>query len=111
MVDSLVFVAKHKYDAAISLAEEFYLAKISLLYDSLRTYLEVVALAEGYKVLNHECYRSFIEEILHEQQRAKEFNDMRKVRNAINYYGHQVEEADEVQHKLISLISLVKTLF
>jgi len=41
-------------------------SKISLAYDSLRELLEALALKNGFKIYNHECYTAFLKEILKE---------------------------------------------
>lgn len=73
-------------------------SKLSLAYDSLRELLEALALKKGYKVYNHECYTAFLKEIVGESDRGSEFDELRKARNAVNYYGKELtaEEAREV---------------
>ena len=73
-------------------------SKLSLAYDSLRELLEALSLKNGYKVYNHECYAAFLKEVMKESYKADEFNEIRKVRNAVNYYGKEIstEEASEI---------------
>lgn len=73
-------------------------SKISLAYDALRELLEMLALQQGYKIYNHECYTAFLKEILQKSPWGDEFDELRRIRNAINYYGKAVlpEEAREV---------------
>lgn len=73
-------------------------SKLSLAYDSLRELLEALALKKGYKVYNHECYAAFLKEVIGESERGNEFDELRKARNAVNYYGKELaaEEAGEV---------------
>lgn len=73
-------------------------SKLSLAYDSLRELLEALALKKGYKVYNHECYMAFLKEVIGESDRGNEFDELRKARNAVNYYGEELtpEEAREV---------------
>jgi len=80
-------------------------SKLSLAYDSLRELLEALALKNGYKVYNHECYTAFLKEIIKENYKADEFDDIRKIRNAVNYYGKEisVEEANEIIAKIKKL--------
>ena len=80
-------------------------SKLLLAYDSLRELLEALALKNGYKVYNHECYTAFLKEIIKENYKADEFDDIRKIRNAVNYYGKEisVEEANEVIAKIKKL--------
>jgi len=69
-------------------------SKISLVYDSLRELLEALSIKNDYKIYNHECYVPFLKEILRENEIAEEFDDVRKIRNQINYYGKEVSILD-----------------
>ena len=82
------------------------IGKISLLYDALREYLECAALEKGYKIYNHECYTAFLREIMEMSREADIFDELRKARNAINYYGREVdkEEGEEIIKRLKILI-------
>ena len=73
-------------------------SKLTLAYDSLRELLEALALKKGYKVYNHECYAAFLKEVIGESDKGNEFDELRKARNAVNYYGKELtaEEAVEV---------------
>ena len=95
-----------KIRSAGVLPEDLYYAKIVLLYDALRTLLEITALQEGYKIYNHECYTAFLKEILKMSKEGDLFDELRKVRNNINYYGMQLshQEASEVIKQLKALI-------
>ena len=80
-------------------------SKLSLAYDSLRELLEALALRKGYKVYNHECYTAFIKEVLRESEKGDEFDDIRKERNSVNYYGKEisVDEANTAIEKIRKL--------
>ena len=65
-------------------------SKFSLAYDSLREVLEALSLKNGFKVYNHECYTYFIKEILKENYKGDEFDEIRKARNKVNYYGQEI---------------------
>lgn len=65
-------------------------SKISLAYDSLRELLEALAIKNGYKIYNHECYTCFLKEILNESSKGDEFDELRKIRNSINYYAKDI---------------------
>jgi len=84
-------------------------SKISLVYDSLRELLEVLALKKGYKIYNHECYTAFLKELIGESRRGDEFDEIRKVRNAINYYGKAIttEEATDVVERIETLRNFI----
>lgn len=80
-------------------------SKISLLYDSLRELLEALSILKGYKVYNHECYTCFLKEILNESTKGDEFDELRKIRNGINYYAKDisVQESREVLTRIKNL--------
>ena len=60
----------------------------------MRILLEIIALDKGYKIYNHECYTSFLKEILGMSREADIFDRQRKIRNSINYYGKEISEAE-----------------
>jgi len=88
-------------------------SKISLTYDALRELLEAVAIENGYKVYNHECYCAFLREILNESGLADSFDSFRKARNAVNYYGRNVlgGEAERLLNEMHSFIQKVNERF
>lgn len=100
LINSLLKTSQNKLDSEdkLSLDEITSVSKISLLYDSLRELLEVLALKNGFKIYNHECYACFLKEKLNHSNLAEEFDDLRKIRNSINYYGKEVsiQEAKDV---------------
>ena len=84
-------------------------SKVSLAYDSLREILEALSLKEGYKIYNHECYASFLKEIINESEKGDEFDELRKIRNDINYYAKNisVEESEEIIKRIKNLRHLI----
>ncbi len=104
MASSLIKASENKLTSAeeLKLREQTAAAKISLIYDSVRELLEAMALRKGFKIYNHICYTAFLEEVINEKELAEDFDDLRKVRNDINYYGKEIslEEAKEVLDKL-----------
>tara|TARA_Y100000034_G_C6612221_1_gene266634 strand:+ start:57 stop:305 length:249 start_codon:yes stop_codon:yes gene_type:complete len=56
----------------------------------LRELLEALTIKNKYKIYNPECYTSFLKEILKESEKAEEFDELRKIRNNINYYGKEI---------------------
>lgn len=106
LVRSAREIAKLKVESADALPSHLYIGVISLLYDALREYLECVALEHGYKVYNHECYAAFLKEVINCSREADQFDEIRKVRNGINYYGKKVsrEEADAIIRAIRQLI-------
>lgn len=99
-----------KYNGAAILPYEYYYASITLLYDTLRIFLECLALQKGYKIYNHECYVSFLREIIGDSVIAEEFDKQRMIRNGINYYGREMtpDEGKAVIDELKSLITRIK---
>ena len=81
-----------------------------MLYDSLRERLEGLALLHGYKIYNHECYASFLSEVLHERELSHAFNRVRLIRNSINYYGKRLslDDSREITKEIENLIQKVK---
>lgn len=107
MISSLKGIAEVKIESADKLPDNLFYGKITLLYDALREYLECMALENGYKIYNHECYSSFLKEIMYLDTEAELFDELRKVRNSINYYGRKVSE-DEAEHIISRLKMLIK---
>lgn len=107
LINSLIKSSKNKMDSAnsMNLNEVTTSSKISLIYDSLREILEALALKEGFKIYNHECFCSFLMEICKEEKFSREFNEFRKIRNQINYYAKEVsiEEAQIFIKEMIEL--------
>ena len=87
-------------------------SKLSLAYDSLRELLEALALKKGYKVYNHECYTAFIKEVVGESEKGEEFDDLRKERNSVNYYGKEIfeEEANATIERMKKLRNFMAAL-
>ena len=88
LIASLIKASKNKLDSEekLELSEITLSSKISLLYDSLRELLEALAIKKGYKIYNHECYTYFLKEIMNESIKGDEFDELRRIRNAVNYY-------------------------
>ncbi len=84
----------------------------TLFYDSLREYLEVIALKKGYKIYNHDCFYHFLREEMFLLSFAELFNSLRLLRNKINYYGKKLslDRALEAIHLAKKMIEEVKTL-
>ena len=93
LIDSLIKSSKNKMTDSDKLEIDHIVAssKVSLAYESLRERLEAIAIFHGYKIYNHECFSSFINEILKEKDIANEFDRIRRIRNKINYYGKELD--------------------
>jgi len=85
---------KLKTEGMIVLNKDTSTSKISLAYDALRELLEALAISNGYKIYNHECYCSFLKEIMKESTISNRFDSLRKIRNKINYYGKEVDPTE-----------------
>ena len=92
LIASLIKTSKNKLDSEeeLGLSEITLTSKISLLYDSLRELLEALSIKNGYKIYNHECYVYFLKEIMNESIKGDEFDELRRIRNAVNYYAKDV---------------------
>jgi len=80
-------------------------SKVTLAYDSLRELLEALSLKNKYKIYNHDCYTPFLKEVLNESEKGDDFDELRKIRNGLNYYGKDItpEEAEEIIKRIKKL--------
>ncbi len=108
MINSILKTSKDKIESEnlLPLNSTTISSKISLAYDSLRELLEATALKNGFKIYNHECYTPFIKEILKDSNLGDEFDEIRRLRNSINYYGKEIskEECIEIVNNIKNLI-------
>ena len=109
LIVSLLSSAEKKITAEAILPEDLSEPKISLIYDALRAILEALALKKGFKIYNHECYTAFLKEVMDESQLGDKFDEYRKLRNAINYYGKQIKQ-DEAKELIKGIKKLIKIL-
>ena len=113
-IKSLIKTSKNKFDSEnqLEMSDVTAASKLSLAYDSLRELLEALAIKKGYKIYNHECYTAFLKEILNESDRGDEFDDIRKIRNAVNYYGKDIttEEAAKAIERIKKLRSFINNM-
>lgn len=107
LMESLLKTSNNKLESSekLELSDITSGSKISLLYDSLREILEALAIKNGFKVYNHECYTYFLKEILNEILIGDEFDELRKIRNDINYYGKaiSINEAKDILKRIKEL--------
>lgn len=96
LIKSLTESSRDKLESEKRLAMDDVTAasKLTLAYGALRELLEALALKNGYKVYNHECYTAFLKEIVGESEMGDEFDEIRRLRNAINYYGKRISARD-----------------
>ena len=96
LIESLKITSQKRFETAGRLELDDITAGsiITLYYDSLRELLEALAIKEGYKIYNHDCYCSFLKEIMGEETLSSIFDKFRRVRNDINYYGKDLDVKD-----------------
>jgi len=106
-VESLKKSSENKIKSSdeLKMNETTSVSKFILAYDSLREILESLSLKNGYKIYNHECYTAFLKEVIKQSNLGDEFDEIRKVRNAVNYYGKELSIEDS-----LNLISKTKKL-
>ena len=77
-------------------------------YDTLRSLLEAIASTEGYKIYSHEAFTFYLKE-KGENILAEKFDRFRKIRNAINYYGKDID-VEECRENIKSMINVLNSL-
>ena len=111
LIESLLKSSSKKLNAQklLQLDDNTATSKITLVYDALRELLEALSISKGYKIYNHECYASFLKEIVNESNFGDIFNNFRKIRNDINYYGKDVS-ADEAKPVIDGMADFIESL-
>lgn len=111
LIKSLIKTSRNKMESEekLNLTPVTSVSKISLAYDSLREILEALSIKEGYKIYNHECYTYFLKEILKQDLNGEEFDELRKIRNSINYYGKDlsIREAEDILKRIKKLRKII----
>ena len=114
LIKSLIISSKNKLESEsqLSMTETTASSKLSLAYDSLRELLEALALKNKYKIYNHECYTAFLKEILSQSGKGDEFDEIRKIRNDVNYYGKDIsiKEVNAIIKRIKSLRIFISNL-
>jgi len=114
MIKSLIKSSKNKIESEnkLPMSDVTAASKLSLAYDSIRELLEALALKNGYKIYNHECYTAFLKEVLRKSFDGDEFDDIRRVRNAANYYEKELSivEANDIIKRIRNLRARVTKL-
>ena len=64
------------------------------------------AIKKGFKIYNHECFTAFLKEFMDLDSESIDFDNFRKIRNSINYYGEDITIEDA--ESLISKIRLLR---
>lgn len=77
-------------------------------YEALREVIEAICLKDGLKVYSHEAFTYFLKE-KGEDSTAIKFDNLRKLRNSVNYYGEKVN-ASEVKAAKEEIIEMIKEL-
>jgi len=106
-IESLKIQSNKKFETAkrTIIDETTASTKFCNFYDSIRILLEAIALKKGFKIYSHECFTSFLKEILLLEGEAVTFNRIRLIRNSINYYGEDLlpKNAEPLIEELIKL--------
>ena len=78
-------------------------------YEALREVVEAISLKEGFKVYSHEAFTYFLKE-KNENLMSVKFDNLRKLRNSINYYGEKVNisEVESAKEEINELINNLK---
>lgn len=112
LINSLIKASskKQQTEKMLKLDDTTATSKLSLAYDALRELLEALAITKGHKIYNHECFCAFLKEVLNESGLGDQFNKIRKIRNAINYYGKDIttEEAEQIINEITALTGKIK---
>lgn len=115
LIESLLRSSSKKFQTQklIKIDNDTASSKITLIYDAMREILEALAVSKGYKIYNHECYCAFLKEVMKESLLGDNFNNFRKIRNDINYYGKDIsaEEAKPLIDNMIAFIRTIKMKF
>ena len=112
LIKSLIRSSENKLSSAklLPLNETTISSTFSLYYDSLRELLEALAIKNKIKIYNHECFKFLLGK--YARKDALAFDQIRKMRNSINYYGRSIsrEQAQVLLTDLNRLINKVKLL-
>ena len=78
-------------------------------YEALREVTEAMCLKEGFRVYSHEAFTFFLKE-KGEIQASLKFDNLRKLRNSVNYYGENIDasEVKAAKEEIIDLINHLK---
>jgi hypothetical protein len=77
------------------------------LYEGLREYCEAIGFLKGYKFLDNESIGFFLRDILKEQSLFNKFDRYRRLRNAINYYGEDID-IETVKEAITEIPKMIK---
>ena len=78
-------------------------------YEALREVTEAMCLKEGFRVYSHEAFAFFLKE-KGEIPKSVKFDNLRKLRNSVNYYGEKVNasEVNAAKDQIVELIRYLK---
>ena len=78
-------------------------------YEALREVAEAMCLKEGFRVYSHEAFTFFLKE-KGEIPESVKFDNLRKLRNSVNYYGEKIDasEVKAAKDEIIELINYLK---
>ncbi|HIH11804.1 TPA: hypothetical protein HA241_06450 [Candidatus Woesearchaeota archaeon] len=108
---SLLNAAEDALRAAseLQLQEHNFKSIMRELYEALRQCCEAFGYLKGYKFQSHEVIVYFLEDIIHEADLSRKFDRYRKIRNGINYYGHDVAK-ETIEKALQEIPEMVEKL-
>lgn len=74
-------------------------------YTSLIELLHALTISRGVSVKNHICLAYFLRDVMNNKELFNRFDECRKQRNSLIYYGDQImpEKAKEITNKTLSL--------
>ena len=78
------------------------------LYEALRQYCEALGYLQGYKFSSHESITYFLKEIVRDDHLSLRFDQYRKLRNDLNYYGRAISQ-ETIQKALIEVPRMIDT--
>ena len=115
LIESLLKSSSKKFQTQklLKLDDDTASSKITLIYDAMREILESLAISKGYKIYNHECYCAFLKEIMKESSLGDTFNNFRKIRNDIDYYGKDISanDAKQIIRGMVAFMDFIKREF
>jgi hypothetical protein len=83
------------------------------LYQGLREYCEALGYNKGFKFLSHQSITFFLSDYLNKKILSAKFDNYRKLRNGLNYYGNEIS-INTVKNALVEIpriIEKIKQLF
>jgi hypothetical protein len=111
LAKSLIAMSSQQFDMADSMTikDENASPLLVNLYEALREICEAICAKNGWKVYSHEAFTDYLKDELREEDIARMFDRLRKLRNGVNYYGRAVS-ATETKSTKNDVQRLIETL-